>query len=363
MVTGRGAPGKAPAAAPRTAGEDLQSARLPPLQEAAVLVSAGFAAGAQALLDDLLKSDAGSGNRQGWLMVLEILRGQDRRTDYDWYAAGYRDQFGQSAPAWPDDDEANSADRRRAQGRQRPDFYPLQADGEGRIDKAIAELPAFARTHGSVRVDVGELTDIGAADAVALAVALRTLRREGLAIWVNRPAVLEGLLHAAVNRPGASGASEGHWGLLLELLILQRRPEAYERAALEYAVARERRAPPWEDYVNPIVAAYEAAQGNAPQAVPAAADAFSLRGVVSATSDEDLRRLSDQAEALSEVVIDMSSVLRIDFAACPMLHAVVSRLAGGGKRVIFSGLSELNAALLEAFGFNRLSVLLRKDAT
>ena len=92
-------------------------------------------------------------------------------------------------------------------------------------------------------------------------------------------------------------------------------------------------------------------------------DAFSLRGVVSATSDEDLRRLSDQAEPLSEVVIDMSAVLRIDFAACPMLHSVVSRLASGGKRVIFSGLSELNAALLEAFGFNRLAVLLRRDAS
>lgn len=326
-----------------------------------MLFAAGFSQGAQTMLEETLQSEAGAGNRQAWLMMFDLLESQDRRTDYDWHAAGYRDQFGKPAPAWRRDAE-HSGDRRRTQGRERPDFYPIRPDAEGRIATAIAELPAFARTHGSVRVDVGELTEIGAADAVALAVGLRTLRREGLAIWINRPAVLEALLHAAVNRPGAGGQSEGHWGLLLELLILQGNPEVYERAGLEYAVARERRAPPWEDYVNPIVAAYRAGKAGGTAVDDETIDALTLRGVISSASEDDLRRLSDRAEPLNEVVIDMSGVLRIDFAACPMLFAVVARLAGGGKRVIFSGLSELNGALLEAFGFNRLAVLLRREA-
>ena len=33
----------------------------------------------------------------------------------------------------------------------------------------------------------------------------------------------------------------------------------------------------------------------------------------------------------------------------------------GGKRLIISNLNELNAALLEAFGFNRYAILVRKQ--
>lgn len=326
-----------------------------------MLFSAGFAAGAKAVLDENLRTDAGAPHKPAWIMMLDLLEALDRRKDYDWFAAGYRDSFGQAAPEWHRGDPKRS-DRRRGQGRERPDFYALRTDEEGRLGPAIEALPNFARSHGSIRVDTGSLAEISNEDAVALAVALRTLRREGLAIWVNRPSSLKGVLHAAVNAPvTTSDQSEGHWGLLLELLILLGESEAYERASLEYAVARDRRPPPWEEYVNPILAAYEARGGEKPLVEESPDDILSLRGVVSSASESDLRRIADYAESVTEVVIDMSGVLRVDFTACPLLYSLVTRLEGAGKRVIFSGLSELNAALLESFGFNRSAVLLRRD--
>lgn len=326
-----------------------------------MLFSGGFAPGAKALLDENLRTEAGAPHKPAWVMMLDLLEALDRRKDYDWYAAGYRDTFGQPAPEWHRGDPKRS-DRRRGEGRVRPDFYALRTDEEGRLGPAIEALPDFARAHGSVRVDTGSLAEISNDDAVALAVALRTLRREGLAIWVNRPSSLKGVLHAAVNAPvTASNQSEGHWGLLLELLILLGESDEYERASLEYAVARDRRPPPWEEYVNPILAAYEAKGGDKSAMEESVEDLLSLRGVVSSASEADLRRIADYADSLSEVVIDMSGVLRVDFAACPLLHSLVTRLEGAGKRVIFSGLSELNAALLESFGLNRSAVLLRRE--
>ena len=41
---------------------------------------------------------------------------------------------------------------------------------------------------------------------------------------------------------------------------------------------------------------------------------------------------------------------------------VVKGIQLAGKRVIFSNLNELNAALLEAFGFNRYAILVRKKS-
>ncbi len=58
----------------------------------------------------------------------------------------------------------------------------------------------------------------------------------------------------------------------------------------------------------------------------------------------------------------MGKVLRIDFAACAQFFEVVKAIQLAGKRVILSNLSELNAALLEAFGFNRHAILIRRKA-
>jgi len=357
----------APATAPPGPGtgrptiDELQATRLPPLQEAAVLFSAGHAAAAKALLDENLRNEAGTAHKIAWVMMLDLLEGLNRRKDYDWYAAGYRDSFGLAAPEWHRGDPRRS-DRRGGHGGERPDFYALRTDEEGQLGPAIKALPDFARRHGSVRVDAGTLAELSDEDSAALADALRALRREGLAIWVNRPSSLKGVLHAAVNAPPTPGnTSEGHWRLLLELLILLGESEAYERASLEYAVARDRRPPPWEDYVNPILAAYAARGGNKPVAEESVDDILSLRGVLSADSEPDLRRIADNADPMSEVVIDMSGVLRVDFAACPLLQALATQLEGAGKRVILSGLSELNAALLESFGLNLTAVLLRRE--
>ena len=177
-------------------------------------------------------------------------------------------------------------------------------------------------------------------------------------MWFNAVESLEEVLRRAFNER-ASAATRPFWMLLFELLILQNRGEAFEELGLEYAVAFEVSPPIWETYVNTIAqsaALSPSAEATEPE------PGFSLKGVVSLASGDQFAQLAAFSSSQQEAVIDMRKVLRIDFSACHQFYEVIKAIQLGGKRVILSGLSELNAALLEAFGFNRHAILIRRKA-
>ena len=80
------------------------------------------------------------------------------------------------------------------------------------------------------------------------------------------------------------------------------------------------------------------------------------------TSANQIAELNGYAASLTEVVIDTTKVLRIDFAFASAFFDVVKGTQLAGKRVILSNMNELNAGLLEAFGFNRYAILVRKKS-
>ena len=84
--------------------------------------------------------------------------------------------------------------------------------------------------------------------------------------------------------------------------------------------------------------------------------------MISTASQNQFADLAAHAASGSEIVVDMGKVLRIDFAAGAQFFETVKAIQLAGKRVILSNLSELNAALLEAFGFNRHAILIRRKA-
>ncbi len=76
-----------------------------------------------------------------------------------------------------------------------------------------------------------------------------------------------------------------------------------------------------------------------------------------------------QVEALAEaasvsgaqVTIDATRLRRIEFSAARMLLEALHGLRAGGKSLVISGLSEINAALLEVMGAGRWAVLVREN--
>ena len=354
-----------PAARPtgRVGSEEYHSAPLPTAQEAAVLYSANHAPAATELLRAEIKDAMGRNNKQAWLMLFDLYQIAGDKTEFDALALLFTVKFEQSPPAWIERG-AETADPRRAQSRERKDFYAFKPGPDGELAADIAKFVAFAEEQGTVRLDVGKVAAISATDATMLAGALAKLRRAKMPRWFNNLDPFEGVLRAAFNEKGAD--AKPYWMLLFELYILQGKAEAFEELALEYAVAFEMSPPNWEVYVNSVAAAAaKAAPQAATKAGPAAGpDAgFELKGVLTASSAAQMAELNAHAATRPEVVVDMGKVLRVEFGYTSALFDVVKAIQLAGKRVILTNLNEVNAALLEALGVNRYAILVRRKSS
>jgi anti-anti-sigma regulatory factor len=360
----RGADGARPSAGIVGAPE-YHTATLPPTQEAAVLFSADHANACLALLKDQLKDPVGKNNKQAWLMLFDLYQTAQNRAEFDSLSMLFTVRFEQSPPMWSEANDAG-ADVRRNQNRENKDFYAIKPGPMGEIAGEIAKFLAFAEATGSVRVEFGKIAAITADEAGMLAAALQRLRKKRMPMWFNGTAALEKVLRIAFNE--ANEAARSYWVLLFEMLILEGRNDSFEELGLEYAVAFEMSPPIWEVYVNTVSAA--AAKASAPLSPGAKAavaaeellSGFSLKGVISTASQGQFAELTNYAASHSEVVVDMSKVLRIDFSSAAVFYDAVKAIQLAGKRVILANLNELNAALIEAFGFNRHAILLRKKS-
>jgi anti-anti-sigma regulatory factor len=354
-----------PAARPaaRLGSEDFHSASLPTAQEAAVLYSANHADAATALLKLEIKDPVGRNNKQAWLMLFDLYQTAQNRAEFDSLSMLFTVKFEQSPPAWAESiDGAN--DPRRVQSRERKDFFALKPAAHGEIAGEIDKFIAFAESQGTVRLDVAKVTAMTAEEAALLAAALRKLRRKHTPMWFNNVEALEKVLRAAYNEKSID-EQKPYWELLFELYIVQGKMDPFEELGLEYAVAFEISPPIWEVYVNTVAEAV-AKTNDAAEAVSSVAapveGGYLLKGVISAASANQVAELNAYAAARTEVVIDMSKVLRIEFGFTSALFEVIKAIQLAGKRVILANLSELNAALLEALGVNRYAILVRRKS-
>ena len=347
----------------RQGTDEYHSALLPIAQEAAILYSAGFADAAVALLKAELKDAQGRNNKQSWLMLFDLYGIARNRQEFDALSMLFTVKFEQSPPAWAEIGES-AADPRRAQSRERKDFFSIKPAADGGFAGEIDHFVAFAEEQGTVRLDVGKIAAITPEEATLLAAALMKLRKKQVPMWFNNLETLEILLRAGFNE-GATDRQRPYWVLLFELMILQGKMGEHEELGLEYAVAFEESPPVWETYVNTVAAA--AARSAAPgPAAPASAPAetgFAMKGVISAASAGQLGELNAYAASRPEVVLDMSRVLRIDFTYTAAFFDAIKAIQLAGKRVILANLNELNAALLEALGVNRYAILVRRKST
>jgi len=345
---------------------EYHTTALPPTQEAAILYSADHASACLTLLKELLKDPVGKNNKQAWLMLFDLYQTAQNRAEFDSLSMLFTVKFEQSPPAWNEAGDAGN-DVRRNQSRENKDFFALKPGPMGELADEVGKFLAFTEEKGSVRVDFGKIPSISSDDAGLLAAALKRLRGRKTPMWFNGTASLEKVLRIAFNE--ANEAARNYWVLLFELLILEGRNESFEELGMEYAVAFEMSPPIWEVYVNTVSVA--AAKSSAPVSSGAKAAAaaeellsgFSLKGVISTASQSQFNELTNYAASHSEVVVDMSKVLRIDFSSAATFYDVIKAIQLAGKRVILANLNELNAALIEAFGFNRHAILLRKKST
>ncbi len=334
----------------------------PVIYEAAILYAADYYDAARETLKEHMKTDEGKSSIRTWLMLFDLLQLTHNRREFEALSMMFTVQFERSPPAWTA--ESGDTDPRRKEKRERKDLFLMAPDANGALLSEIDRLEAFAKEIGTCRIELNKVKSILAEEAELFSIVFQRLRRAKILLWFNGLDDFAAVLKASINEAGGTiSASQGWWSLLFELTILDGRVDEYEELGLEYAVAFEISPPPWEVVVRPTGIAESApgADRNSPAAAALAAQVgFPLNGVVGQNSKEMLQQLSIFAAAKQEVLVDMSGLLRIDFAVAGQFFEAVRAIQLSQKRVILSNLNELVAALLEVFGMSKHAILMRK---
>ena len=335
----------------------------PVIYEAAILYAADYYDAAREMLKEHMKTEEGKSSIRTWLMLFDLLQLTNNRREFDALSMMFTVQFERSPPAWIA--ETGNTDPRRKEKRDRKDLFLLAPDANGAMLSEIDRLEAFAKELGTCRVEFNKVKAILAEEAELFSIVFQRLRRAKILVWFNGLNDFIAVLKASINEAGVASlaATQGWWSLLFELTILDGRVDEYEEFGLEYAVAFEISPPPWAVVARPTGIAESLPSAELRPPVGGATSAqlgFPLNGVVGQNSKEMLQQLSIFAASKQEVLVDMSGLLRIDFAVAGQFFESIRAIQLSQKRVILSNLNELVAALLEVFGMSKHAILMRK---
>jgi anti-anti-sigma regulatory factor len=213
------------------------------------------------------------------------------------------------------------------------------------IGEVLKQTMKLATTSTIVRMDLAKLDDADNDGATLLTRALAALKRAKREYVFGSPEHLAGIL-AAKLVPGER-RNEAMWLLLLELYQQAYQQDAFEEAAVNYAVTFEVSPPSWEGLAgagrDPCSRMHPSSTPR-PQVSCCTARWWGRRRPIS-------RRWKAALATREEFDIDAHNLMRIDAASAGLLLEVLKRLHAAGKKLRIIGLSTLIAAFLETQGF------------
>ena len=322
---------------------------LPPaLAEAAAMYAAGQELEAMRRLEAAIKSgeDLGDSAVRAWGCLFELLQALGRRPAFDALALTFARRFEKSPPTWSAPVEDGNTAAETTGGRAHVSLSGVLSAAVGEVLKQTMKLAA---TSTMVRMDVAKLTDADNNGAILLMRAMAALKKARKELVFGSPEHLAGILAAKVV-PGER-SNEAMWLLLLELYQQAFRQEAFEEAALNYAITFEVSPPSWEalpqrhDEPPPASSPLPKAEG------------YTLHDQLLGASVADFAPLEAALAGRDEFDIDARRLVRIDAASAKALLEVLTRLHAAGKKLCITGLSTIVAAYLETLGFDDVAVL------
>lgn len=312
------------------------------------MYAAGQELDAMRRLESAIKSgeDLGDAAVRAWGCLFELLQVLGRRPAFDALALTFARRFEKSPPAWSAAVEDGNTAMETAGGRAHVSLSGVLNVAVGEVLKQTMKLAA---TSTLVRMDVAKLTDADDNGATLLMRALAALKKANKELVFGSPEHLAEILAAKVV-PGER-SNESMWLLLLELYQQAFRQEAFEEAAVNYAVTFEVSPPSWE-----ALPERRAEPPPATSPLPKA-EGFTLHDQLLGASVTDFAPLEAALAGRDEFDIDARKLVRIDAASAKALLEVLTRLRAAGKKLRIVGLSTIVAAYLETLGFDDVAAL------
>ncbi len=231
----------------------------------------------------------------------------------------------------------------------------------GKLSTAAApQIEAFrrglAKAPPGARLDLASVAGFDDAGARLLADALADARRQRVALTLTKPDKVRAALDILLRR--GRDAGEGAWLLSLELLQFERKQEAFDDRAIEYAIAFEQSPPSWEPPPAPPSEAPAAEaprpedDGSEPRVDRAGVESIRFEGVLTGSATQQMAEVAEYAHHHPVVPIDMSGVERVDFVCAGALLNAIGRIEGQRKAVQIVGASPIIRALLLLIGIS-----------
>ena len=284
---------------------------------------------------------------RAWACLFDLLQVMGRRAAFEALALAYARRFEKSPPAWSPVAEDSHTATETIGGRAHVALSGTLNAGVGEVLKQAMKLAA---TSTLVRIDLSKLVDADNDGATLLMRALAALKKAKKEFVIGSPGHLAQILGAKV-APGER-RNESMWLLMLELYQQAFQQDAFEEAAVNYAITFEVSPPSWEA----LPAKAGAGPGPTPAAAPKA-EGFALRGQLLGAGAVEFAPLEAALASRDEFDIDAQKLLRIDAGSAGQLLEVLSRLHANGKKLRIVGLSTLVAVYLEALGFTDVAEL------
>lgn len=329
------------------------------LENAALLFASGQAQPARDLLEQGVAQDPDTkASPLAWLALFDLLQRANDRAAFDQLALQYVMQFERSPPAWDEDAKAPAAAIKGPTAKTPGGYVVLT----GKLSAAAApQIEAFrrglAKAAPGARLDLASVAGFDDAGARLLADALADARRQRVALTVSKPDKVRAALDILLRR--GRDAGEGAWLLSLELLQFERKQEAFDDRAIEYAIAFEQSPPSWEPPPAPPsdepaadAAAPAEDDGSELRVASAAVESIHLAGVLTGSATQQMAQIAEYAHHHQVVPIDMAAVERVDFVCAGALLNAISRVEGQRKAVQVVGASPIIRALLLLIGIS-----------
>jgi ABC-type transporter Mla MlaB component len=314
----------------------------PELEEAAVLYANGKIGETAALLNRYLLDQPDSRDPQPWHMLFDLYEASDQPAPFEDAAVDFAVKFERSPPTWTP----------RGKPSAPPQAAPVMGYGEKYGSLERVKQPRFfhdAEKAPYVRLDYSKTQSPDEETARALLADILRLNE------MKKPVELIGGPGFAVRLDAARQGerlTESGWFLLLAILQLLGKEEDFDRVAVDYAVAFEVSPP---SFVPPLPLPSRGA--NAAAAAAATGSAFPLCGTLAPGSESQLLALKDFAKGKSQVEVDLSQVLRIDFAIVGLLLETLIEISQCGGKVVFKEGNELVNTLLHIVGVSQFATV------
>jgi anti-anti-sigma regulatory factor len=309
---------------------EIKSKLLPGTEDVAMLYANNKVDAAAALLQTLLQQNPEEDFL--WMMLFELYVATQQVDAFEQLSMDYVLKREKSPPTMFADRLQTT--RAKPDTKKQPDdaqLFSLNGVLDHNMDERI-QLMVKSAASGQIQLDLSGINSVTPDGCNMLRQALIQFQKHHVLVKLASGAFVAQLKALIANK---QASEPEYWLLLLQLYQINGKTAAFEDLAIEYAMLFEVSPPSWEapkKVAQDITTTQQAESGSFVDR-RANTNVFAFQGVMDAQAVTQLDAFKTFASPLTEVVLNLANVPRIDFSCVGILMDTLIQLLSKGKKV------------------------------